>query len=97
LTTQWLTLLCGFLFLLPAYKTSSILSTSTSRNNFFIYLSDDLKRLHRNNESRVPSTKYGAPWKLVWYKKCENRSEARKLELKIKKRGAKRFLNDLKS
>ena len=71
---------------------------SNSAQRYYTGSCDNVdKRLQRHNESRVPSTKHGVPWKLVWYKECENRSEARKLELKIKKRGAKRFLNDLKS
>ena len=57
---------------------------------------DDLKkRFDRHNNSNVPSTKNGVPWKLLWYRELLSRSEARKLELKIKKRGAKRFLQDL--
>ena len=56
---------------------------------------DDLeKRFLRHNEARVPSTKYGVPWSLIWYHECESRSKARELELKIKKRGAARFLVD---
>ena len=71
---------------------------SNSAQRFLTGSCDDLeRRLHRHNESRDPSTKYGVPWKLVWLQKCKDRSEARKLELKIKKRGAKRFLNDQQS
>ncbi|NBC27519.1 MAG: GIY-YIG nuclease family protein [Bacteroidetes bacterium] len=56
---------------------------------------DDLKkRVKRHNEARVRSTKHGVPWKLIWYKRSDSRSEARKLESKIKKRGASRFLQD---
>ncbi|WP_445263761.1 GIY-YIG nuclease family protein [Rhodohalobacter sp. 8-1] len=56
---------------------------------------DDLrKRFERHNEARVPSTKYGVPWKLIWHRECDSRSEARMLESKIKKRGAARFLED---
>jgi putative endonuclease len=42
------------------------------------------------------STKYGIPWELVKTFMCETRSEAILLEKKIKKRGAKRYLEDLK-
>ena len=52
-------------------------------------------RLKRHNEGRVKSTKNGIPWKLVKQLPVEGRSEAVKLERKIKKRGAKRFLDDL--
>jgi putative endonuclease len=56
---------------------------------------DDLsKRFERHNSALVPSTKYGVPWTLIWYQACESRSEARRPEIRIKKRGAKRFLSD---
>ena len=42
----------------------------------------------------VPSTKSGTPWELVLQIKVSDRSEAMILERKIKKRGAKRYLND---
>ena len=52
------------------------------------------KRLKRHNQGIVPSTKGGAPWELVLQIKVSDRSEALILERKIKKRGAKRYLND---
>ncbi|HEY9184811.1 MAG TPA: GIY-YIG nuclease family protein [Salegentibacter sp.] len=52
-------------------------------------------RLKRHNAGRVISTKNGMPWKLVKQFPVEGRSEALKLERKIKKRGAERFLDDL--
>ncbi len=52
-------------------------------------------RLIRHNQGREKSTKNGKPWRLVWFIQVPNRSEALKLEQKIKKRGAKRFLEDL--
>ncbi|PKD43324.1 GIY-YIG nuclease family protein [Rhodohalobacter barkolensis] len=71
---------------------------SNSAQRYYTGSCDNVdRRLQRHNESRVSSTKYGVPWELVWYKKCDNRSEARKLELIIKKRGAKRFLSDQNS
>ena len=39
----------------------------------------------------------GMPWELVSFKENASRSEAMKLEKLIKKRGAERFLGDLKS
>ena len=52
------------------------------------------KRLKRHNQGLVPSTKSGTPWELVLQIKVSDRSEAMVLERKIKKRGAKRYLND---
>ena len=42
----------------------------------------------------VPSTKTGIPWHVVLQIEAINRSEALILEKKIKKRGAKRFLDN---
>ena len=50
-------------------------------------------RLKRHNKGIVPSTKGGVPWKIVLTLEVSNRSEAMILEKKIKKRGAKRFLD----
>ena len=52
------------------------------------------KRLKRHNQGSVPSTRYGKPWKLVLQLEVTDRSEAVILEKKIKKRGAKRFIDD---
>ena len=52
------------------------------------------KRLKKHNQGNVPSTKYGIPWKLVLQIEVTNRSEALILEKKVKKRGAKRFIDN---
>ena len=52
------------------------------------------KRLKRHNQGHVPSTKYGIPWKLVLQLEVSNKTEALILERKIKKRGAKRYIDD---
>ncbi|MCH8496474.1 MAG: GIY-YIG nuclease family protein [Balneolales bacterium] len=71
---------------------------SNSINRFYTGSCNNVEiRLNRHNEARVPSTKHGVPWKLVWHLKCDSISQARVLELKIKKRGAKRFLNNQKA
>lgn len=54
-------------------------------------------RLARHNEGREKFTKEGSPWQLVHMLKCEDRSAAMQLEKKIKKRGAKRFLQALQA
>ena len=55
---------------------------------------DIQERLKRHNSRRVNSTKYGIPWKIVLQIEVLNRSEAMLLENKIKKRGAKRYIDD---
>ena len=52
-------------------------------------------RLLRHNGSQGSYTKKGVPWILVKSFELSTRSEAVKFEMKIKKRGAKRFLTGL--
>ncbi|MCE2612519.1 GIY-YIG nuclease family protein [Flavobacteriaceae bacterium D16] len=68
---------------------------SDQRSRYYAGQTADIdKRLKRHNEGNVPSTRYGVPWKLVLQINVSNRSEALLLEQKIKKRGAKRYLDD---
>ncbi|NNC70500.1 MAG: GIY-YIG nuclease family protein [Flavobacteriaceae bacterium] len=53
-----------------------------------------IERLKKHNQGKVPSTKGGAPWKIVVQLEVSSRSEALKLEKKIKKRGAKRYIDN---
>ena len=52
-------------------------------------------RLFRHNSGLSSSTKSGIPWTLIYQEQFNTRSEAVQLEIKIKKRGAKRYLEDL--
>jgi len=52
-------------------------------------------RLHRHNAAHELATKGGIPWKLITCFEFATRSEAVNLEKKIKKRSAKRFLEDI--
>jgi putative endonuclease len=52
-------------------------------------------RIMEHNNGETKSIKPCIPWKLVWTKKVNTRSEAMALERKIKSRGAARFLTDL--
>jgi putative endonuclease len=71
-----------------------ILYSKISSKYYVGQTADIDKRLKRHNQGIVPSTKSGKPWELVLQIKVSNRSEAMLLEKKIKKRGAKRYLND---
>ena len=55
------------------------------------------RRLSQHNDPDNKFTKttsrYPGPWELVEKYQCDSRSEALKLERKIKKRGIKRFLD----
>lgn len=77
-------------------KSFTYILFSESQNRYYTGSSDDLKqRIERHNEAKVQSTKFGVPWTLKWFCEHPSRSEARELELKIKKRGAKRFLEEI--
>ena len=54
-----------------------------------------LDRLRRHNAGYRKYTKKGIPWTIVKTIEFSSRPEAVRLEMKIKKRGAKRFLDDL--
>jgi len=58
---------------------------SINKKTYYIGQTNDLlRRVQEHNTSRSKSTKLGVPWKLVYSKECQNRSEAVKLERKIK-------------
>ncbi|NNL02822.1 MAG: GIY-YIG nuclease family protein [Eudoraea sp.] len=68
---------------------------SEKRSRYYVGQTADInKRLKRHNEGFVPSTRGGIPWKLVLQIAVDSRSEAMQLEKRIKKRGAKRFIDD---
>ena len=68
---------------------------SEARSGYYVGQTTDIeKRLKRHNSGKVISTRGGLPWKLVLQLEVSTRSEAMLLERKIKKRGAKRFIND---
>ena len=68
---------------------------SENKNRYYVGQTNDLNnRFYRHNSSLVQSTKYGVPWKIIHYIEFNTRSEAMQMELKIKKRGIKRYLDD---
>ena len=68
---------------------------SMKTGRFYCGQTEDLNdRLHRHNSGQNKSTFYGIPWELKWQLQMENRSEAMKMEKKIKARGLARFLAD---
>jgi putative endonuclease len=68
---------------------------SEKRSRYYVGQTTDIvKRLKRHNHGAVPSTKSGMPWELVLQIEVSSRSEAIVLERRIKKRGAKRFIDD---
>ena len=68
---------------------------SEKSSRYYVGQTADIdKRLKRHNQGLVRSTKGSIPWKLVLQIEVSNRSEAVVLERKIKKRGAKRYLDN---
>ena len=77
-------------------------------NNYFIYIlfSEKLnqyytgstlnieKRLFEHNSGKSKHTSKGIPWVLIFSQELANRTEAVRLEVAIKKRGAARYLAD---
>ena len=62
---------------------------------FYVGQTKDLNdRIDRHNMGRSKWTKGGEPWELVTTFKLETRSEAVRLEKRIKGRGIKRYLDD---
>jgi len=69
---------------------------SNTKEKFYIGQTNDIdERLRRHNGGQSLSTKNGIPWKIIYTIQLNSRSEAVTLETKIKKRGAKRYLQDL--
>ena len=68
---------------------------SEIRSRYYVGQTSNIKnRIIKHNQGNVKSTKYGVPWKLVLQIEVSTRSEAIILESKIKKRGAKRYIDN---
>ena len=66
---------------------------------YYVGQTEDLEeRVKKHNQGRNLSTKFYIPWKLKWWKEFETRSEAIKIESRlkgIKKRaGLEKFVNE---
>ncbi len=69
---------------------------SKSSLKYYTGQTDNLEnRLQRHNSGLSLSTKSGKPWELIYQIQFSTRSGAILLEKKIKKRGAKRYLEDV--
>ena len=70
---------------------------SSSLNKYYVGQTAKLDdRIIKHNSGGVQFTSKGVPWKVVYEVSVETRSLAMQLEKKIKKRGAKRYLEDIK-
>jgi len=69
---------------------------SEKLNRFYAGITADIQdRMRRHGKDRNKFTGKADDWELVRVFEVEDRSEALKLESKIKKRGIRRFLEDL--
>ena len=68
---------------------------SSSLERYYVGSTDNVeKRLNQHNSGRGNFTSKGCPWTLISKFECKERSEAMRLEIQIKKRGIKRYLQD---
>ena len=66
---------------------------SNSINKFYVGYTSNLDlRLEQHNDALSKFSKSGIPWKIIHYFTTDNKTEAIILEKKIKKNGAKRYL-----
>jgi putative endonuclease len=80
-------------FFVMSFFVYILFSDSTSK--FYTGSTQNLEnRIVEHNQGETKSIKHGLPWEVVWSKQVSSRSEAMALESKIKKRGAKRFIED---
>jgi len=69
---------------------------SESEYRFYIGHTQDLdNRMRQHNNGETKSIRFGVPWRIVWHAEFPSRSEAMRIENKIKNRGAKRFLMEV--
>ncbi|NOX89342.1 MAG: GIY-YIG nuclease family protein [Calditrichaeota bacterium] len=76
------------------YHTYVLKSLSTlSTKKLYIGQTGNLKdRLKRHNENRSKATKGRGPWRLIFARRFENRSDAVKLEKQLKNYKSKRYV-----
>lgn len=66
-------------------------------NTYYTGITNNLeRRLKEHQEGKSKSTKWHRPIKLIYNKSFNTRKETRRLEVKIKNLGAKKYLNKLK-
>jgi len=70
---------------------------SQSKNKYYTGHTNNIsRRFSEHNSGQNISTKFGAPWELIFTKSFASKFEAYQLEMKIKKRGILRFLTNQK-
>jgi putative endonuclease len=76
-----------------------ILQSKTTDRHYCGHTDDLDRRLRQHNDPDYHGSKttkrFEGPWTVVWSQQSETRGEAMMLEKQIKKRGMKRFLQNL--
>ena len=68
---------------------------SSKLEKYYVGSTNDIEdRLYRHNSGQSAFTKTGIPWVMIHTEERATRVEAVRLEMCIKKRGAKRYLQD---
>ena len=68
---------------------------SNSLGRYYVGQTQEINdRILQHNSGKGNYTSKGIPWESIHTFECKNRSEAVQLELKIKKRGIQRYLQD---
>jgi putative endonuclease len=66
------------------------------KNRYYIGSTSDVEeRLIRHNAGATPSTKSGKPWKVVFSKQFDSKTEALKYEIYIKRMKSRKFIESL--
>ena len=73
-----------------------ILHSNSLKKYYTGYSSDVEERFKKHNLGFSTFTSTGTPWEIIWTSIFMQKSDALKLEKKIKKRGARRYMTDLK-
>jgi putative endonuclease len=68
---------------------------SSSLEKYYVGSTENVeRRFHQHNTGKGNFTSKGIPWIFITSFACSDRNEAVRLEMKIKKRGIKRYLQD---
>jgi len=69
---------------------------SNTKDRYYIGSTSDIEeRLKRHNAGATPSTKAGKPWKVVFTKPFDSKTEALKYEIYIKRMKSRKFIESL--
>jgi len=89
----------GLFYRFPMMPFSVYILQSETTGRFYCGQTNNLEiRMREHNDPDYHGTKttkrFKGPWKLIWNTECSNRSDAMKIEKRIKKRGIGRYLKE---